>query len=405
MGINRRCRNPPVFKAKVDPFLCCVICGAEIPLYERGEVFEEREDWKRPVMKHRNKSVIVPAKELEQTDFVKYPHAWSFFVRAILDDPKTGQMSLSGISHGSSLKPWELPIPRDPQRAFIRNLALAENHWNADFHMANLFGRDKNREAGERIGYPIHPHCWLLLKRFVGHDLIMSNLHAFVRAIGEFWKANKKHWRIFLDHVSVDGVECVDDEPGSPCTHWLKEPRTYTSAEDREHFAMLANWRDELREWHSPGSPLRIPDIQSLITQNIQPQKDNSGQGQCEIQPPVFCLPLDIAVMVVDLIYETQPHCQQRIDDIRNLLEAFRWRLPNTYWQARCNTELLFEFDDLIKAGTAVNWLGLCLGIEELLLDDNWYCNSGLNNRARTLKQLNGIKEGFLRRLNRGVGR
>lgn len=62
----------------------------------------------------------------------------------VLDDPKTSQMSLSGISHGSSLRPWELPILRDPQRAFIRNLALHENRWNADFYMANVFGRDKN---------------------------------------------------------------------------------------------------------------------------------------------------------------------------------------------------------------------------------------------------------------------
>lgn len=325
----------------------------------------------------------------------------------VLDDPKTNQMSLSGTSHGSSLKPWELPIPRDPQRAFIRNLALDENHSNADFHMANLFGRDKNRKAGERIGYPIHPHCWLLLERFVGNDLILSNLHAFVRAVREFWKKNKKHWGIFLNHVSVDGSEWLewpDCGRGTPCTHWLKEPRTCTSDEDRDHYMMLA-MQDELRKWHTPGSPLRIPDIQRLITQNIQPQKDNSGQGHPGIHSQAFCLPLDIAVMVVDLIYETQPHCQQRIDDIRNLLEAFRWTLPDTYWQARCNTELLFELDDLIKSGTAVKWSGLCLGIEELLLDDNWYCNSGLNNRARTLKQLNGIKEGFLRRLNRGVGR
>jgi hypothetical protein len=115
-------------------------------------------------------------------------------------------------------------------------------------------------------------------------------------------------------------------------------------------------------------------------------------------------LPLDLAVTIVDLVYETQPHCQQRIDDIRNLLEAFRWNLPNTYWQARCNKQLLFELDDLIKAGTAVDWSGLCLGIEELLLDGDWYCNSGLNNRGRTLKLLSGIKKNFLHLLQDGVG-
>jgi hypothetical protein len=69
----------------------------------------------------------------------------------VLEDPTTNQMFLSGISHGSSLNPWELPIPRDPHRAFIKNLARRENRWNADFHMANLFEQDKDRKAGKRI--------------------------------------------------------------------------------------------------------------------------------------------------------------------------------------------------------------------------------------------------------------
>ncbi|RHZ63443.1 uncharacterized protein CDV56_107656 [Aspergillus thermomutatus] len=386
MGINRRCRTLP---AKRDPTLCCVICGAELPMYAVEEVLEEREDWRELANKRRRKSVIVPAEELEQTDFVKYPYLWSFWFRAILDDPKTSQMFLSGISNGLSINFRPRPVPRDPQRASLLNLALTENHWNADFHMANLFEPDWNREAGERIAYPIHPHCWLLLDRFVGHDLIMSSLHAFVRAVKGFWKENKRHWAVFLDHVSVDAV-CYNKGP-----HWPTEQGTPDSCPE---------YPDAIRKWHAPGSPLRIPDIQRLITQNLLSQRDNSGQGQNKIESPVFCLPLDLAVTIVDLMYKTQPHCQQRIDDTRNLLEAFRWRLPNTYWQARCNTPLLFELDDLIKAGTAVNWPGLCLGIEELLLDDDWYCNSGLNNRARTLKLLNGIKEGFLHLLNQGVG-
>jgi hypothetical protein len=253
--------------------------------------------------------------------------------------------------------------------------------------MANLFEQDKPREAGQCIGYPIHAHCWLLLERFVGHDLIIPNLHTFVRAVEGFW-----------NHASVDGVCYMK---GTLCTHWLKEQRKGTSAELL--LKLHAKWT-KCRLWHTPGSPLRIPDIQQLIAQNIQPRKDNSCQGQSGIQSQGFCLPLDIAMTIVDLIYETQPHCQQRINNIRNLLEAFRWSLPNTYWQARCNTQLLFELDDLIKAGTAANWSGLCLGVEELLLDDNWYCNSGLNYRAQTLKLLNGIKENFLRLLHEGVG-
>jgi hypothetical protein len=310
----------------------------------------------------------------------------------VLEDPTTNQMFLSGISHGSSLNPWELPIPRDPHRAFIKNLARRENRWNADFHMANLFEQDKNRKAGKRIGYPIHPHCWLLLDRFAGHDLITPNLHAFVRAVDGFWKENKKEWCIFLNHLCYDGLCHNNNGP-----HWPAEQRPRTPELYDEEL-------EEITQWHTPGSPLRILGIQRLITQNLLSQRDNPGQGQKTIQSLVSCLPLDLAVTIVDLVYETQPHCQQRIDDIRNLLEAFRWNLPNTYWQARCNKQLLFEIDDLIKAGTAVDWSGLCLGIEELLLDGDWYCNSGLNNRGRTLKLLSGIKKNFLHLLQEGVG-
>jgi hypothetical protein len=309
----------------------------------------------------------------------------------VLEDPKTSQMVLSGISNGLTKNHWPRPVPRNPHRASIQNLELDEDHWNADFHMANLFEPDWNREAGEPIGYPIHPHCWLLLDRFVGHDLIMSNLPAFLRAVEGFWRKNKKHWGIFLGHLCYDGLCKNNNGP-----YWPAEQRPCTPE-------LCAEDLEEITQWHDPGSPLRILDIQRLITQNVLSQRDNPGQGQKTVQPPVSCLPLDLAVTIVDLIYETRPRCQQRIDDIRNLLEAFRWILPHTYWQARCDTQLLFELDDLIKAGTAVNWSGLCLGIEELLLDNDWYCNSGLNNRARTLNLIHGIKEEFVHLLNRPV--
>jgi hypothetical protein len=79
LGIKRRCT---AFPKKVDPVRCCVICGADLPLYDVDEVFEEREDWRELANKDWGESVIVPAEELEQTDFVKYPYLWSFWFRA-----------------------------------------------------------------------------------------------------------------------------------------------------------------------------------------------------------------------------------------------------------------------------------------------------------------------------------
>jgi hypothetical protein len=79
LSIKRHCT---AFPKKVDPVCCCVICGADLPLYDVDEVFEEREDWRELANKDWGESVIVPAEELEQTDFVKYPYLWSFWFRA-----------------------------------------------------------------------------------------------------------------------------------------------------------------------------------------------------------------------------------------------------------------------------------------------------------------------------------
>lgn len=37
---------------------------------------------------------------------------------------------------------------------------------------------------------------------------------------------------------------------------------------------------------------------------------------------------------------------------------------------------------DLVRAGCVVDWASLCLGLEELILDKDCYCNSGLKNRG-----------------------
>lgn len=77
---------------------------------------------------------------------------------------------------------------------------------------------------------------------------------------------------------------------------------------------------------------------------------------------------------------------------------AFQWKVPDTYWQRRCNKDLIFEFDDLImsKKKGVIDWQFLCLGIEELLVNYDWYYSSGLRNRGRTLQLLQRIKGIFL---------
>lgn len=106
-------------------------------------------------------------------------------------------------------------------------------------------------------------------------------------------------------------------------------------------------------------------------------------------------VPLEIAMLIVDTIYHDDGYGLDGITDTRNLLAAFQWDLPVSYWQSRCKPDLIFEVKDLIDGGVSVDWSELCLGLEELLFDEEWYSTSGLRNRGRIFGMLGRIKELF----------
>lgn len=63
---------------------------------------------------------------------------------------------------------------------------MASQRWSIDFHMANLFETDWNREKSVLIRYIMHPHCWLLVDRFLGDGVEKQDLRAFIQAIEIF---------------------------------------------------------------------------------------------------------------------------------------------------------------------------------------------------------------------------
>ena len=77
----------------LDPCLCCVACGAESPMHDPRDVYDEREDWKRLWKKRKGRVAYVSDKELEQTDFRRHPGLWLFFHR-------TSQFSFACLSLG-----------------------------------------------------------------------------------------------------------------------------------------------------------------------------------------------------------------------------------------------------------------------------------------------------------------
>jgi hypothetical protein len=180
---------------------------------------------------------------------------------------------------------------------------MNENHWNADFHMANMFEQDWNKEAGECVGYPIHVHCWLLLDRMIGHGIIEQNLRIFIQAMEAFWKANRKDWDIWLFHFTDDKDACYDSG-----LLWLKRyPMNTTGQQPNAPSGRVVE--------HRPGNPLRIPEIQELITRVTQGSDSALEFGSCgqRCSPTIANIPLEIAVSIVDTIYKSRPNAGREL--------------------------------------------------------------------------------------------
>ncbi|KAI9374180.1 hypothetical protein BJX61DRAFT_541013 [Aspergillus egyptiacus] len=434
---------------KDQPVFGCVICGADLDRDYDNNPIEERADWEDLISRRRRsknpaRSIIVPAAEVEEMDFVARS-GWQHFFRAILEEPETDRVFLSGIEY--SMRPYicRVPILIDPNKARLMGYVKYQNHWNADYYMANLFGWDRHKAEGRRVGYPVHAHCWLLACRLIGVETVPENLQEFIQAVKGFWKGKKKNWNIFPAHdpgeaacfdqgvfgYRENAIRTVDfeedekeeeeegDEEESDAEDIDEEDEEDEESEAEEDVDedvdVDVDEEDEEREaeeeeedvgeeeeseaeenvredevYHQPGSPFRIPAIQELM------RRVTSERSSRPRPHPAVHVPVEIALMIVDLIYKSRPLCQERVDDTRNLMEAFHWDVPDTYWISRCDPKLIFEVDDLVASGKRVDWAGFCLGLEELMVDPHWFCNSGLEYRRRIIRTLDGIKERFV---------
>ncbi|KAB8265812.1 hypothetical protein BDV32DRAFT_144335 [Aspergillus pseudonomiae] len=321
--------------------LCCIACGIQITGCTRKDILNEREDWKRSARWRRH--LFTTAAELEHMYFKKTPKLWSYYYRAILVDSEGDRLSgiCPKIYHS---KKHVNRVPTDPQRARIFG-PVRKGSRNVDFRMARIVYDTEPDIPKERIGYPIHAHCWLLLDRVIGHEIVKKNLREFGRAVDAYWWRNLGNWGTGLWHHE-DEMLFYGTQAGHLSCYGKPATRECTDVHLRGHSAIVD-------------------------------------------------LPLDIAILIVDLIYGSRPRSMERLIDTRNLLEAFQWKLPETYWKTRCDYWLVFEMDDLIREKRALNWSRFCLGLE-LLLERGWYCNSGLRTRQRALTSLGGIKEHFL---------
>ncbi|KAL4935292.1 hypothetical protein BDV06DRAFT_228965 [Aspergillus oleicola] len=317
------------------------------------------------------------------------------FFRAIIDDPKKDDVFISGIASGVQIVSFPGPVPTDPTKAALSCGLPHESEWTVDFRAANIQERDKNKDAGRIIGYCVHAYCWLLLGRLFGYEIVQQNLGVFVKVARTFWRRHQKEWDSETPHTANDDCWYDRDSVGLRRGEELEPDGSQPIHEEEDYEEYDEKyWRECRPPAHEVGNPLRNPALQDLIARCIQDQASQSKRRE-NSNPPIYRLPLEIQVLIVDLIY-ARPFCRERVEDMRNFLEAVYWTLPSSYWIPRCNPSLVFEVQDLVDGGKPVDWAALCLGLEELHLNPNWYCNSGLNHRRRVLEWMGELKPMFL---------
>ncbi|QKX60448.1 uncharacterized protein TRUGW13939_07593 [Talaromyces rugulosus] len=328
----------------------CIACGGQTLITIRTDVvFLEHEEWKHftntPTREDEEPdmapSTLVQAKDIESMYIDGEPWMWTTFYRAIIHRLDIDHLGISGITQGFmefNLAPVP-QVPRDPLKARIGD------------------------PYDNPIGYLVHAHCWLLVDRVVGMELVDTHLAIFVKAVARFWAENIEIcWVLPVDNCN----DKIDRQI------WELEHYEKTDAPS-------SMWKN----------PAIVPEIQSIIEKATQTRcTDDRSQ---HVQPSMVSqIPLEVAIQITDMTKRAS------ISDARNLLTAFGWRLPDSYWKNCSRMDLIFEYNDLDESDHPVDWQLLGLATEELLGDSDWYDKSGLKTRRRVFQRLGQIKAIFL---------
>lgn len=218
------------------------------------------------------------------------------------------------------------------------------------FHVTEIYDEPTSSDSNT-TGYVVHAHCWALLERILGPEVKQTQLDKLIQAAKKHWSDNVL-WNLYDDDVMW----------GSICN-----PRPPN--------------REQQLNIHL--SPLVIPEIQNAIQ---RAKKIKSHSISCLIN-----LPLEISLLIMELVCPIY-YSQWNVQDTRNILSAFQWVLPNSFWELRLRTHerLLFELRSL-KDMSSIGWQSLCLDMMALLCDNDLYKSSGLATRERVLRLVDDI--------------
>ncbi|KAL3490303.1 hypothetical protein BJX62DRAFT_238283 [Aspergillus germanicus] len=350
----------------------CVICGSPV----RRDKFSQdeiRPDWSREIRNRHGRCAYTSTADVEATDFSEKRLLWSAWYRALLLDPKPNGTHLSGLACGANREYAPL-VPTDSSRARLSSRPKHDNDWNTEFYPGPLFqGVSTTAWEGKRYGYAMHAHSWLLLERTIDLATIERNLDVFCIALRILWNFREYtfNWQVLLNHETNN--ECFDQGIFGVRKMKMVGINGGTGGASRS--------LDNARQSAATGTPQAAS---RLHRKRPVAAKAKSLTTQ---------LPLDVVLEIFDVIYYSSPPCFARINETRNILEAFHWHVPDTYWIKPCNPDLIFEVKDLRASGAPVDWSKLCLDIEALFIDPNWYCQSGLRKRKEILDRSGTVLE------------
>ncbi|KAJ5213483.1 hypothetical protein N7449_000652 [Penicillium cf. viridicatum] len=325
-----------------------------------GVLFRENR-WKH-YKKDKLEHVMVPSKEVEEVDFAKFPSMWACMCRAIIKGPNT-KYFLSGITAIEHHNDCPYFIPKDRSIARIggktQNLQYDDGIF-AQFYAAAI-KRQLSRFKGKNVGFVVHAHCWALLNHIISTTLVEKKIEKFVRAARKYWR----------DHEA-----------------WGSNDFS------------LRSWKHRSGDVH-PGfeygcdiykNPLIVFEVQKAIQKAIDSAtktKEKCMQSRCS---PV---PLEVAIMIAEWTCPID-YTPADVKNTRNMLSAWQWTLPDSFWKRRLKEDILIELKSLGESNYSIDWQALRLDLMGLVSDREWYFHSGLPNRERVLGFMTAIKANFL---------
>lgn len=139
-------------------------------------------------------------------------------------------------------------------------------------------------------------------------------------------------------------------------------------------------------------NPVIIPALQDIITRAIKRPFTTT--------PRVYFnkLPTEVNFLISEWACPID-YTSDDVRNIRNMLLAFGWDLPDWFWLRRLSEEFFFELDILRNSSSPppsrMNLQLLRLDVMRLTFDRTRYPHCGLANRQRIYRNIVAIKRGL----------